>query len=311
MKKSIEKYFTKAKIKSFVLLNIGLLIVAFPFVFFLDPNNVVYGGISALAIVIRNVSGNPDWMNTSFLIFGMNMLLLVCGFIFLERSFFLKTIYGSLAYPVYAFVFEKFYRLIETKTTLLNDLYQSNNWLILLIVSAVFTGVGLGLVLRQDASTGGVDIIQAIILKFLHLPFSTSLIIIDGIIVVFGSVLLGVGGEVIMMILYGGIFIFICGRVVDSIVFSGFNVREVNIITKKPDEVKELIYLLFDRGVTEIYARGGFTQKDCKVLVCLMSAREFNTLRAKIKSIDSHVFMYVNRATEVHGEGFSYKGVSD
>ena len=92
----------------------------------------------------------------------------------------------------------------------------------------------------------------------------------------------------------------------DSIVFSGFNVRSMYIITNNPDEVKKYVLEKLSRGVTEINAVGGYTGEARRMLVCVLSSREYYVLKDIIQNIDPTAFIYATRASEVHGEGFSY-----
>ena len=91
----------------------------------------------------------------------------------------------------------------------------------------------------------------------------------------------------------------------DSIIFSGFNVRATYIITNKPEEIKEQIFNVLSRGVTIVHATGGYTGINKPIIVCVMSNNEFYKMKEIIKSIDSKAFIYVTKASEVHGEGFS------
>ena len=87
----------------------------------------------------------------------------------------------------------------------------------------------------------------------------------------------------------------------DSIAFSGFNSRAVNIITKEPLKIKQKIFEVLKRGVTEVYARSGYEEREFTMIVCIMSNKEFYKLKSIILEIDSKAFIYVTRASEVHG----------
>ena len=91
----------------------------------------------------------------------------------------------------------------------------------------------------------------------------------------------------------------------DSIIFSGFNARCVNIVTTKPEEIKEQIFKILGRGITIVAAKGGYTGNDKTILVCVMHNQEFYKMKEIIRSIDEKAFIYITRASEVHGEGFS------
>ena len=116
------------------------------------------------------------------------------------------------------------------------------------MVGAILSGVGLGLAIRNGSSTGGVDIVQKILYKYLKMPFSASLIIVDGIIVLTA----GIYFTDIFVIIYGAMFIYISGFVMDAIIFNGFNSRCVNIVTEYPEAIKEKIdSKLVTRGISD------------------------------------------------------------
>jgi uncharacterized membrane-anchored protein YitT (DUF2179 family) len=251
----------------------------------------------------------------------LNLILLIFAIIFIDKTFFLKTVYASLVYPVYVFFIEiilglfnnTFINLTMVTNELLNNkiftegtikILTSGAYLVYIVFGAVLSGIGIGLVLKKGSSTGGVDIIQQIFLKYFKIPFSVSLIIVDGAIVLVSAIYF----KDAFIILYGIIFILLSGFVLDSITFNGFNSRTVNIITKESNLVKQRIYELIDRGVTEMYAKGGYFGKDFKLLICVMSNKEFYKVKAEILKIDKKAFIYVTRSSEVHGEGFTYHG---
>lgn len=287
----------------------------------IDRNKLVIGGVGGIATILSNAITGLK-INSSFIILIINLVLLLIALIFVGKKFFLKTLYTSLIYPVYVFMFEKIILLLQdvvpdlslTKEELaikLSDIALGQNaanaimagsYLLVIIFGAVISGFGLGLALKKGASTGGVDIIQQILLDRFKIPFSISLLMIDGTIVTAAAIYF----KDFFMILYGFLFIYLSGVVLDAIVFSGFNSRAVYIITSDPEAVKNKIYSVLERGVTEIYSRGGYRQEDKKMLVCVMSNNEFYKMKTLILEIDKRAFIFVARVSEVHGEGFTY-----
>lgn len=305
----MKKIFTKRNLKEFFFINIGVLLMAAAYSFLLDPNNIVIGGVGGIATILKDVTG----ISSSLFILILNGVLLIVALIFVDRSFFLKTIYASLIYPVYSYLCELLYKNFllgslpnilkfqADNPTLDTNIASAGAYLVVVIFGAVITGVGLGLTIRNGSSTGGVDIIQKILLKYCKIPFSISLIIIDGTIVCAS----GIYFHNAFVILYGAIFIFVSGYVMDSIIFSGFNARCVNIVTTKPEEIKEQIFKILGRGITIVAAKGGYTGNDKTILVCVMHNQEFYKMKEIIRNIDEKAFIYITRASEVHGEGFS------
>lgn len=318
-----KKLFNKKQIRDFLIINLGVFLMAFAYSVFIDPNNLIIGGVGGLATLLKTILGDFSiggyHITSSVLILFFNIILLIFGLIFIGKTFFIKTLYASLVYPVYVFVLEiiikalgpNFINLTNIGSELSSQLNVSDSvikvimagaYLVFIIFGGVISGIGLGLAMKKGSSTGGVDIIQQIFLKYFKIPFSASLILIDGTIVLSAAIYF----QDLFTILYGFSFILISGFVLDSVAFSGFNSRAVHIITKEPALVKAKIYEILARGVTELYARSGYEEKDFTMLVCIMSNKEFYKIKSVILEIDKRAFIYVTRASEVHGEGFSY-----
>ena len=141
------------------------------------------------------------------------------------------------------------------------------------------------------------------------MPYSVSLYIIDGAVILLGAILINDGQTSfdIHMILYAIIFLYLSGLVIDQIVFSGFNSRAVHIISSKNEEIKSKILQDFDRGVTQIKIVGGYTNEEKSKLICILPSNEYYKLKGLIHQIDPKAFFYVVRANEVSGEGFTRK----
>lgn len=294
----MKNILNKKRIKEFLLINLGIFLVSFAFTFFLDKNNFIFGGVSGIGIILKNLFG--DKIPSSIIILIINTILLIIGWIFLGKGFFLKTIFGTIAFPFYSFLLEllipaAWYPIVTTDI------------LIIVIGASLIMGAGLGLAMRYGASTGGIDIIQMILLKYVKIPLSASLVIIDGAIVIIGAITGYSSLLPIFLILYGIAYTVVSGIVMDNIVFGGFNVRAAYIVTSKPEEIKNQIYEKLNRGVTEIYARGGYSLEDKKILLCVLTTREYYFLRSMALKIDPSAFVFVEKASEVHGEGFTYE----
>lgn len=293
-----EKFFNKKRIKEFIMINIGIFLVSFSFTFFLDKNNFIFGGVSGIGIILKNLF--EEKIPSSLIILIVNLVLLIVGWITLGKGFFLKTILGTILFPGYSFLLELV--IPETWYPIANtDIF------IIVIGASLIMGVGLGLTMRYDASTGGIDILQMIMLKYFKIPLSVSLVVIDGSIIIVGAFTGFSSLMPIFLILYGIAYTVISGIVMDNIVFGGFNVRAAYVVTSKPEEIKKQIYDKLNRGVTEIYARGGYTLEDKKILLCVLTTREYYFLRSMALEIDPNAFVFVEKASEVHGEGFTYE----
>lgn len=288
----------KKKIYEFIRINVGIMLMAFAYSFFLDPNKLVMGGVLGLGTIIKVITTFPSYLS----ILLLNIILLLIGLIVLGKEFFFKTLYGSLALPFFIYLLNLLYGLINNGV----DPLISDKILVILF-SALMMGIGLGMVMKEGATTGGMDILQKIANKYLHLPYSVSLFLFDGIIILIGCFITKDEGAFFNfhLLLYAIIYIYISGVVMDQIVFSGFRSRAVHIISDKSDAIKERIFKDFGRGVTEIPAVGGYTGEAKTKLICVLSGYEFYKLKAIINEIDPKAFYYVVRTNEVSGEGFS------
>lgn len=306
MKKSLKK----KNFHNFLLINLGMLGTSFAFSFFLSPSNLVVGGVGGIVINICNIvnrlfnlSLTPDQMVNlqSLLIFIINALLLLFAFCCVGKEFAMKTAYCSLIYPIFTFLFSKLYYAVNFHDLLGSEANTVGGLLLLVFFSALLSGVSIGLVIKKGASSGGVDILEQFNLLKFKIPYSATLIIVDGLTVIISSIIT----KSIYPIFYGAIYIYVSGHLIDSVVFSGFKCFTVTIITKKCDEVKHILHGDIKRGITEVDAQSGVTGNKSKMLVCTVFGNEVSKIRAKLNTIDSDAFMYVTRVSEVNGVGFT------
>ena len=305
----MNKLLSNKKLKSFLFINIGLIGLAISFSFFLSSYGLVTGGIGGIAINVINILKKCNvvideslYTLLEFLIMiFVNVSLLIVSFFLVGKDFFFKTLYCSIAYPVYSFLFGQFASLIKFTELLPIENDNIGGMLIIVLFSALLSGVSIGLAIKYGASTGGIDIIEKIMLKYFNVPYSVTLFVCDGITIVVASFL-----QVnLLPIFYGAIYVFLMGKMIDSVVFGGFRSYSVTIITSKCEEVKNFILVHVRRGLTIVDAEGGYTGKDLKMIVCIMSSNEVSFIRGNIKQLDENAFMYITQTSEVSGIGFT------
>ncbi|MFA6826807.1 MAG: YitT family protein, partial [Bacilli bacterium] len=107
------------------------------------------------------------------------------------------------------------------------------------------------------------------------------------------------------------IFTFICGKIMDAVIFGSFNKRAVYIISEAAEEITDKLVVALDRGITSIKVIGEYSQKEKKMLVCVLSNREYYKLRTIVEKIDKTAFYFAVQASEVRGEGFTYEPIDD
>ena len=290
-----ETFLSKKKLIEYFYITVGVAITSFAFSFFLNPLDLVIGGVSGVGILLKNIISGFD---PAFTIFIVNIILLFLGLFLLGKDFFIKTAYGSIVFPFFIYIFSKLYEILK-----IDDDIQNLDMVLIVLFASILSGVGLGIVLKYGGTTGGTEVLQKIFHKFFHLSFSTSLYILDGLVIVAGLLTKVTNFQIF---LYAIIFTSLCGQVIDAVVYSGFNRRAVYIISKKNEEIKKYILQDFERGLTSIKVIGEYTKNEQEMLLCVLNSNEYNKLKTIINEVDASAFYFVVRASEVGGEGFTY-----
>ncbi len=278
----------KRKIKEYLLLHLGIIMVSAGLYFFLMPSNLAVGGANGLAIVINNFL---PVLPVGIIMIGINLILFVIAFILIGKAFGVKTIYSSFAVSLIIFVLEK---LVPVTEPLVGDIALE------LIFGIIIAGSGMGIVFNQNASTGGTDITAKILHKFFHIDLGKGVFISDILITFLAGFAFGA-----KLAMYAALGVLINSFVIDYII-EGFNLKkEVTIISEKYEEIKEFIIKELDRGFTAYYGEGGYSEQKRNIIVVVINKREFLKLRAFINKLDAKVFLTINNTHEVYGEGFN------
>ncbi len=296
----MSKTFIKKRLLDSVIMTAGVMLVALSYSFFLQPNNIVIGGVSGIGVIYQFLTE----MDPSLLMLITNLLLLVVGLIFLGRSFFLKSIYGSLMFPAFVKIFNIIFDKLPNN---FQEQITSIDLFLIVVFSSIIMGIGLGIVVKRGGTTGGTEIPQNILFKYFHISYSASLLILDGLVILTGFIVL----KSISLTLYSIIFTFICGRIMDAVIFGSFNKRAVYIISESADEITNQLVAELNRGITSMKVIGEYSQKEKKMLICVLSNREYYKLRAIVERIDKTAFYFAVQASEVRGEGFTYDSIDD
>lgn len=280
----------KNKIKSFLEITFGVLILSISFYFFFSPLQLVIGGVSGLSIIFGQY-----FDEAMFILIG-NLICLTIGVIFLGKKFFFKTIYGTILMPLIIFILE-----LTVDKNFIIDQFSSDvsQFLVSISFGAFGVALGLGLCFRNNATTGGIDVIQKIISTKLKIPYSIAVYLTDGIIVLLGLYTFGLEKT-----FYGIVSILVIGVVVDKISIGGKTTRTVYIITKKPEEIRNSIYKKLNRGVTFNKVIGGYSNEEYTMVICTVLRAQSYQLKELIKEIDEKAFTYVSETHEVIGDGF-------
>jgi uncharacterized membrane-anchored protein YitT (DUF2179 family) len=261
---------------------IGSAIIAFAFNVFLLPNQIASGGVSGISTILLSVFGwEPAYVQWAF-----NIPLFIAGVILLGKQFGVKTLVGTIFLPFVVFL---------TK----NIAPWTNDALLGALFGGIVVGLGLGIVFRGNGSTGGTDLAAQIITKYTGLTLGTSVVLIDGLIVLSAALVFDIERG-----LYALIALYVTSKTIDLVQVGFGRSKTAMIITNKQEEVREGILNKIDRGVTKLSAYGGFTDSERPVLMCVVDQREFTKLKQLVKSLDPSAFVVVMDASEVLGEGF-------
>ncbi len=275
------------KYEQYLMITIGIILMVLGFYYFLFPAHLVAGGVSGLGLAFNKFFG----FRISFVVLISNMVLLGFALLFLGKKVFIKSIYGSLLFPLVLYLFEHFLPLLDIQDDLV----------IAVTFGGFFLGLGFGLVIKYGGTSGGTDIPIRILNKKLKLPLSISIYLVDGIIILLG-VFAFYSEHGINAGLYAIITMFISGKVADIVIVGNNSKKAVQIITDFPEKIKKSIYDAVYRGVTEVEIQGGYSKSKKTMLVTVITRQEYYLVRNIIAEIDENAFVYVTPATEIQGD---------
>ena len=254
-----------------------------------DPTGLVTGGFTGLAIIVKAITsqfmkgGIPLWLTNTIL----NIPVFILGYILMGRKFLGRSLFGTLMLSFWLYILPPL------------DLAQGD-YMLAALFGGLFSGAGVGLVLRANGTTGGTDMVAALIhRKLRHYTVAQIMMVLDGCVVFAGLFLFGIRST-----LYAIVAIFVATKVSDS-VLEGFNYsKAAYIITDQYEEIAKRIMEELDRGLTGLSAKGMYTNEDKCALYCVVSMKEIVVLKELVSEVDRNAFVIVSDVREVLGEGF-------
>lgn len=282
-----EKPFSKKWFIAYSLIAVGAFVMASGYVLFITPYKIVPGGVYGISIVLHHLLGTP----VGLVAICFDIPLTILGIKILGPRFGIKTVVGFL---LTAFFIDGLTYLWGEQPLVEDDALLSS------IFGGVFIGLGLGLIFKSKATSGGSDIVAMIIGKYTKLPLGQLMIAVDSVIVLVGLFAF----QDWKIPLYSLIVIFITGRVVD-IVLQGISYdKTLFIITEKPKELRDKIINDLNRGGTFIKGKGMYSENDRTIVYTVVNRRELAILQDFIHHTDPDAFMSVINANEILGKGF-------
>ncbi|WP_230199548.1 YitT family protein [Bacillus testis] len=267
----------------YVYVMVGAAVVALSFNVFLLPNHIASGGTSGISTILHAKFG---W-EPAYVQWALNIPLFIAGVILLGKQFGIKTFVGTCFFPLVVYLTKD----LQPWTT--DALLGS-------IVGGIGVGLGLGIVFLGKASTGGTDLAAQIAHKYTRVSLGKCVALIDGLIVISASFVFDIERG-----LYALIGLYATSKTIDLVQVGMDNSKMTLIITNKEQEMREAIFNRINRGVTELHGKGGYTETDKPVLMCVVDQSQFTKLKQVAREVDPHAFVVVTDAHEVLGEGFN------
>jgi uncharacterized membrane-anchored protein YitT (DUF2179 family) len=282
-----EKIFSMAWFKDYSLILLGTFIMSAGFVFFISPYKLVPGGVYGIAIMIHHILGLP----IGIVGLAMDIPLTIIGIKVLGPRFGAKTIVGFVSTSLWISILEYLwgYEPLVTNEPLLSTIY-----------GGALVGIGLGMVFKSKATSGGTDIVAMILAKYTKLPVGQLLIIVDSLIVIGGLIAF----DDWKIPLLSWLIIFMVGKIVDVIIEGTGYDKSVMIISEKHEQIKNKILNDMKRGGTYIKGKGMFKSDEKNIIMTVVNRREVVILKDFIRKIDPNAFVMVSDTNEIMGDGF-------
>lgn len=264
---------------------LGNAILAFSVAAFVVPHSIIMGGVTGIGILLNHMLG----IDIALGVLILNMMALLLGYLVLGKQFFVATVASSFLYPVLLSMIEK----IPGIAALTDDILLAS------LFAGGLIGISLGLVLRVGASTGGIDVVNLVLSKWLHLPVSLFVYFVDVFIL---------GGQAVFTeprkILYGLALLVVETIVLNQVMVFGQAQIQVFAISDRYEEIRDTLLLDLSVGVTMVMIETGCTQRDQKDVLCVIPPRKLFAAKELIQSIDADAFMTITQIKEVRGQGF-------
>ena len=273
------------------LLRIGTIILGNVFVAFavstlVLENQLISGGVTGLGIVTNHYTG----INISLIVGIINVLLFLLGLFFIGKKFALSTLISTFAFPV----------LLEFFNT--NAIFHNycQDTLLAVVLAGCLVGIGVGLMIRSDASSGGMDIIAIILNRKLGIPVFIMVNVFDFIILCMQATFSNP-----TKILYSIVLVFVTSFMLNKTLTKGSKMVQLVVISDCHEMIKKMIIEEAHAGVTSLYSQKGFNETDTKTLLTIIPPVKLTKIKEQIKLIDPVAFMVVATVDEVSGRGYT------
>lgn len=283
MENILTKITKKKKIKRIFLMSISLLLSAVLYNVFLLPLNLVTGGTNGIATITNYVYG----INPAFMILILSIACAIFSLMYLGVKRTLGTLVASIVYP-----------LLVHLTSPLNNLMSGEpvDVLLMVLFAGVISGVANGLMYKTGYSNGGFPVVSQVLFEKKHISVAKSSLVINVSIVLVGALFFGTTNA-----LYAIIFLYINNIILDKVLLGINNNKAFYIITKEEEKIKKYIIKTLGHNVTTFEVKGGYLDKNRKVIFSVIPSGEYYKLTEGIKEIDDTAFFVVTDSYQVEG----------
>ncbi len=288
--------YSRNSLKQYLMVLVGAFIIAAAEILFINPYKFMPGGVYGICIMIHHLTQGtfemfPNGLPIGAMALAIDIPLTIIGTKILGPKFGYKTVLGFTSMSVFTTMLEYWWGY---------DPLVANEPLLSAIFGGVLIGIGSGIVFKAHATTGGSDIVAAIIAKYTRGQLGLMQIYVDSAIVLMALAAFGDWS----IPLFSWIIIFITGKCID-VVLQGLNVEKaLIIISDRHDEIREIIIKKMDRGGTYLTGNGMYENADKRIIFTVLSRRQAELLKDFIREIDPRAFMAILDSSEVLGEGF-------
>ncbi|MCI9226995.1 MAG: YitT family protein [Dorea sp.] len=276
----------KKSMETLVCVLLGNAVLAFTVAAFLVPQGIIMGGATGIGLTIAHFIA----LDLSAIIFVVNNVLFVLGTAVLGKKFALTTLISTFVYPVFLSVMRSIPGITEL----------TDNIMLAALYGGALLGLGIGLVVRVGASTGGTDILALVLHKWFHIPLAVFVYIVD-----FTVLLCQALFSNSEQILYGILVLIVSTMALNRVMLMGQAQIQLFIITEKYEEVKEKVLKEMDAGVTLVHIETGYGAKQQKGVLCVIPNRKLYSINQVVQMIDPQAFITITQINEVRGRGFT------
>lgn len=272
-------------VRKYMILTLACFSYAAAVSLFLDPNALAPGGVTGISVILSKSIGLGT--GTWFLI--LNIPILILGAIAFGIKFILSTMYCIAVISVLTDIFSVVFGCVT------NDLLLAG------IAGASLLALGIGLVMKQGATTGGMDIIVKLLKRKFPYQNTGSLFLILDVAVVAASAIVFRNMD---LALYAGLVVFLISNVLDLVLYGKDKAKLLFIISDNAEEIAERILSELDVGITFVEGQGAYSKRNKKVILCVVKKQVAIKTEQIVKETDPQAFMIISSASEIYGEGY-------